>query len=734
MSLTFISPAISSSNIKMKWREQYVTSGLNKKAAGVVASGIYRGFSLGVSGSNNTVTVVPDSTHQDHLAVYETADGFSLTIRDASNATYSLALTDASLYSQTVLITIFADYQEGSDTTATFAAYTLAEFAALSASLRSEIIVLGTVVNPAASNTISAGSITSDGRTVASFNQSALLWRPLLINTGFERALDGRVITGSEVEGWVATSSWQITSSDVSTGIRCIEYNPGTSGTKSEHFRQYIGIGCVAGQQILVKISKKIIGAASGGTGQLVVGYTGSDGGSASESTSAIVINSTDGSYQTSSVYFVVPSGAICITYIGFSISSAVYGTSGVKIRIDNLSALLQPLTIDDQLSVFNKRLRQTFASSVVVEDVASTSYSDNAALLSFLKSAPTTEGTLSLQRKDGDYTSSKQPPALQLDGRIISLGEKLLSTSADALKARITAPISTAGGATYTLLQEHAQDGETTGTYTNPVLRIYCNPAGHIEITNNAVWGGTTWSRDVSGQDSSILILKKDGLVFDSLSSTADGAAYTENAAPWANPWYAAKSNYNNSNASSAAILTAGRASIVATAPIVSLGNLTGGAVAGSMIEINGSLQRSTSTGNGISRIFPANSAPSSNSPPGLITITGGTTEYFPIPRIEFDEQITGITVRNQYSSVGAWTHTYSFEVSDDTNVAGVDQLTGLTSTVGSPTVSGSQKVVMAITPAVYTIRQTFWLKVIANGSHALGVLSYQVFYTKLP
>src|SRR5574338_1521564 len=117
MPYTFPSPTVSTSNIKMRWREPYVTSGLNKKLVGVLPAGIYRGLKLSTSGSNNTVTAIPDSTYQDHVAFYNTADGFSLTYRDSTNTTYSFALTDASLLSQTVVITMFLDYQEEKATT-----------------------------------------------------------------------------------------------------------------------------------------------------------------------------------------------------------------------------------------------------------------------------------------------------------------------------------------------------------------------------------------------------------------------------------------------------------------------------------------------------------------------------------------------------------------------------------------------------------------------------------------
>src|SRR5580704_1691563 len=170
MPFTFVSPAISISNVKVKWREQYGSAAFNTKLGGIIPAGIYRGLTLGTSGSNNSVTVIPDPVHGDHLAVYETSDVYSLTYRDMSDTTYTLALTDSSLLSQTLVIAIIAAYEPGSDTTASFIAYTLTEYNALSAAAQAALVVLGTVVNPASSTLVT--TITADRRSIASFNPS----------------------------------------------------------------------------------------------------------------------------------------------------------------------------------------------------------------------------------------------------------------------------------------------------------------------------------------------------------------------------------------------------------------------------------------------------------------------------------------------------------------------------------------------------------------------------------
>ena len=536
MSFTFVSPAIPATNIKMRWREPYVSSGINKKLAGVVPSGIYRGLRLGTSGSALTVTIAPDPTTLDHLAVYETADGFSITYRDPTNTTYSLLLSDAGLVSQTLVIALYMDYQESAATTATYIAYTLAEYVALSAAYSAELIVLGTVVNPAA-GVISASSITDNRRTDAANRVSVPTWRPLMANTGFDRSIDGHVITGNETEAWTTTatgnSQWKTTSTGVSTGIRCAEYNLLASGTYTDSISQSIGAGVLPGQRIAVKMSKKVLTAAGSGSATITLGFTGSDGGSATQLTSPVVITSTDAAYVVLNPMFVTPTGMVSLNYIRFDITAAVYAAAGSKIRIDDFNARLLPIGVEDQLNSNDDRLRSKYLTSMVVEDIASTSYSDKAAALRYAGSTPTNEGTLHVERKD--RVAASLPPAIGLHGRLYNLGSDLVSTAANARLPRLSAPVSTVAGS-YTLVNEYARDGETSGGYTKPVVRVYVDLNGIMYTTTNAVWGGATWSRDVAAYASSISWQTESSSYFDTLTST-------ENATPWADPWIASSS-----------------------------------------------------------------------------------------------------------------------------------------------------------------------------------------------
>ena len=144
--------------IKMRWREPYVTEGPNKKLAGVVPRGIYRGFSLGFHGSNMLVRVSVDPDKGDHVAVYETDTGmttrYSMRV-ELTGGDFTLDLTPWP--SQLVYIAIYAEYSTLGTTAASLRVYTEAEYAG--AAEKDELVILGTVQVPALGNPVPATSL-----------------------------------------------------------------------------------------------------------------------------------------------------------------------------------------------------------------------------------------------------------------------------------------------------------------------------------------------------------------------------------------------------------------------------------------------------------------------------------------------------------------------------------------------------------------------------------------------
>lgn len=487
MPYTFPSPSIPTSDIKVSWKEQYGSAGFNYKLGGITPTGIYRGLTLSTSLTDNTVTVVPDPTHEDHLAVFENTSGFSITFRDMSDTTYSLSLAVSTLYSQTVVITFFVDYTIGQATSASFIAYTMAEWLALPAATQDELVVLGTVANPAASNLVTLSDISSNLRTIASLNQSLLTWRSVIANPEFQRSpTPPHEVGGNEVDGWTASSlGWFTNSTDVASGDRAMTFHE-SPGTWSTSFLQNLGIGVVAGQQIYVQLQKKAVQAATSGTGAIVLEFSGANGGSQTSLSSDFTITSLDASYQTVTAFFTVPANMTVWNYASVQLAAADYASSGDMLRIGTFFALLQPESQLDQLASWDERWRDTNVTSLTLNDPTSTSYSDIGVTVKFSQNNPnTTEGQLQISRKDG---LASDPPAISHPGRIVGLGSGLLGSSADSYKARIEADGSAAVDLTL-IFQSNSNSGLIYRKYTTQISTI-------IE-TWNASWNGTVWNYD---------------------------------------------------------------------------------------------------------------------------------------------------------------------------------------------------------------------------------------------
>jgi len=142
---------------KVRWREQYVSEGINKKLNGVVPHGVVRGGKLISSGIAMNVTIEDDSETGDSIYSYIDANGHQITFRQAGNVTLDLT----SVASKTVFIGLEVTYVVSSDTVVKWRAFNQAEIDA-----DPTLVVIGMVVVPA-SGLIAAASITDQGRRTA---------------------------------------------------------------------------------------------------------------------------------------------------------------------------------------------------------------------------------------------------------------------------------------------------------------------------------------------------------------------------------------------------------------------------------------------------------------------------------------------------------------------------------------------------------------------------------------
>ncbi len=74
---------------KIKWREPYVSEGLNRKLSGVILPGVYHGFVVTPS-SGLTLAINPDATHHPNSVAIIERDGYSITLIDDDETLYTI--------------------------------------------------------------------------------------------------------------------------------------------------------------------------------------------------------------------------------------------------------------------------------------------------------------------------------------------------------------------------------------------------------------------------------------------------------------------------------------------------------------------------------------------------------------------------------------------------------------------------------------------------------------------
>lgn len=515
------------SQTRLRFREPYVSEGLNAKMAVTVPRGTYRGFKLGTSGTNRFVTVIADTDHSDHVAVYETSGGYSLTIKK-DGGDFDIDLSDAGFNSKTVIIAIHATYAVNSTTAAYIKIYELSpsdEFTI--AAEVDELIVLGKVIVPAGNTVIPEDDILPDYKQFAWQNTApnAVIWEPLIRNSSFERGILNST-SKFAANYWEMTSlsgtTSKITSTTANTGLNSFEFALTSSGAKSGLIlEQRINVPVKATDVFKVRFYIRCITAANaGGILRCQAIFRQSDGDIVGALPIAYVdtdIDATDASFRVVETTLQAGTSSDDIILLGslqFEIT-ATYGSSGtVAFRIDDVQCWTEQRNVLDALNNMDKERIGLSVAPLLIEDPASI-YGDNVALVRFDGTTPASEdGSVIIERQDQDATAF--PPALVPKGRLI-LGENLLDTEARSLKPRISTPYSVAGSTEYTLIWQSAP-----ASGTSPHSRLYIrNNSGSIFFITNASWGGTNWTRDDTVDAVHALELSSSGF---SLSYKASG------------------------------------------------------------------------------------------------------------------------------------------------------------------------------------------------------------------
>jgi len=511
--------AFADSEFSMRYKEPFITGGLNKKFATALPRGVYRGFRLeGPGVGDRVVNIAADDTASDHVAVYQTGTGYSLTLTKSADF-----LVDLSSYtSETVVIAIYGYYAVGATTTAVIRAYTEAEYNA--AAEKDELVVLGQVDVPAASQSIDATMVSNDLRVMAWANTApeAVIWEPLLQNPSFELGDEiGAPYQSSTAFWWMAvtagTADLEPSSTDPRTGTRCAELTY-ASGSVSFALSQDVSVLVEEGQRFMVRLYKKMIQAESSGSGTLtLVPYYADTSGSTVVGT-AVVIDATaaDADYEMVETTIEVPSGVMALRFVAVVGASMQFSLPGVAIRFDDFQVWLET-SAENSL----QRTAGPIEAPSVLFREPDAALSSRASQALFSASG----NTISIARADQDSGASLSQPSIDLAG-ILKLGAGLINSNSQVTTPRVETEAGDGATHQYTLLWESS---ESSGV--GSPLRLYAGHGtqsrGGLIITSNAWWNGSAWNRDDAQVSVKLEISRLFGVLY-SVHPTSSSAPWT--------------------------------------------------------------------------------------------------------------------------------------------------------------------------------------------------------------
>jgi hypothetical protein len=515
------------SEIRMRWQEPFVTEGLNKKLAVNTPPGIYRGFILQPTANALEVEIVADADSADSAAVYQTDDGFSITLRRTGATTFG-AVSLAAFTNKTVVLALYADYTVGSSTSAELRIYELSptdEFTG--ATERDELVVIGQVVVPA-SGVIPAANVTNAFRSYAWAAQTkdATPWLPVIKNASFDQADDSATYQYA-ILNWDITSSANVTvsaKSSVATngGSRALSFDQVNAIAGTATALQNVGITVEPDDLIYYQFYLRTLIATTSGSLTVTFGFRNSDGVYFNSSEQVTIDTSAiDASYR-------LVSGTV-------KVPSAVYALDGVQIQASSLLSGVgtgDAILVDDFQVLVRKGVLQDRADRGIADwlgPVTALGFTDEAQDYTTMPGGwgqlRYNTDTLFLERPDPAHTGTL--PDLDVGGRILNLGDSRIGSDANADLARLTIPPSSERR---TLIEESELDtGIKVRRYVDnrdvgvPFVEGYTR-------TYNAVWDNAalTWDRD-NGTDNSFAVeFGSNGFNIYSTSTSGYGGAWS--------------------------------------------------------------------------------------------------------------------------------------------------------------------------------------------------------------
>jgi hypothetical protein len=531
---------LAAEDVVMKFKEPFLTKGLNQKLAVNTPPGVYRGFRLATAVAPLSITIETDPEAGTSSAVYETRSGQSLTVAKRSSFLVDLM----AFVSKTVAVCIFASYEVGLDTFAEIRVYELDPIDELTGSPEEgELVILGTVVVPAAGlyplDLIPAGDISAARRTSAWQRRApeSIAWAPLVRNPSFEWA-DAAVSPAStfasafwEVTNELPNGHWDVSTGNPNVGEKHMELTWLGPGDIDASLLQRPNVPVKPGQLIRAQLFKQLLQIPVTGALFVWAKFVDSAGTTVFPSTlfTTQVIDSSlsttiDASYVKAEVMIEAPLNATHLVEVGVFVNDATFPLAAPALRIDDVQFWVE--TIDPTNPyLFEDQQAAAIAASVVVRDPEGVA-GDLETLLTFDKDLLVDEGQLTIERRDQQANAGVTPPALGLKGRIAELGAGLIDTDLKAAKARIATPIAAIGVSEYTLVWSSSSVTATTAS-----ARVYATDKGNggMILTANASYTSGKWQRDILTEQSTKFSILGGRLVTESVAPDFAAATWSD-------------------------------------------------------------------------------------------------------------------------------------------------------------------------------------------------------------
>ena len=511
---------------KIRWHEQYVSEGVNKKFNGIAPHGVIRGGRLGTSLLNDTVTVEADPDTNDSIYSAIDANGHQVTFRQYGD----VALNLSALAGSTVYIGLEVVYVVSADTTVKWRAFSQAEVDA-----DASLVVLGSVDVPGVSAIIPESDIYYDRRRDAGWNLSAGMrdWRQIVVNPSFE----GRAVSINddteelrdfpfwEMRIFSSPASWRVLSpgsgpaSQPHTGYNNLIANGGGVGAHSMTATPVVSPRVTPGQvvksSVWVRGDAVTLGSGAGASvgmvfifydwdGNLVTSYQYVEDGT--------VVTGTFDWFEISATFKVPATTCIMMAYLWVADPASFAGDIG----FDDFQIWLEPGRVhmpeDRRVDVIGNEVT---ASGLIVTP----SPAQAASVLGDIDPSDIAQRALRLMCKDPNQTSLEHEWRMVSDAIVswimslpqgkLHIGKNLAGSTNNAIKERLKTWFYNTDGH-YSLMWEMDGDG---GTSARGKIRIYVAEGAPVSgnqmvvcITHNAEYdpalnaGAGGWTRDVFG------------------------------------------------------------------------------------------------------------------------------------------------------------------------------------------------------------------------------------------